>query len=76
MIKYAETCKVTCVDNNQTVDADILDFKPQNLLSVSLQKSIKIVLRYNNKNDEYQGEMYGRTFVTKGPKETYIRTNR
>ena len=46
MIRYDETCKVTCVDNNETVSADILEFKPQVLLSVSLNKTIKMVLKY------------------------------
>ena len=76
MIKYEETCQIKCVDNGQVVNADILDFKPQVLLSVSLEKSIKLTLRHVAKNDEYQGDMYGRTFVSKGPKSTYVRTGR
>jgi hypothetical protein len=76
MIRYDENCKVTCVDNNETVTADILDFKPQLLLSVSLNKSIKMVLKYAAKSDEYQGDLYGRTFVSKGPKSTHYTTGR
>ena len=76
MIKYEETCKVTCVDNGQVVDADILDFKPQVLLSISLNKSIKLILKYVQKSDEYQGDMYGRTFISKGPKGTIVRLGR
>ncbi len=76
MIRYEDTAQVTCVDNNQTVKAEILDFKPQTMMSVSLEKSIKIVLKYNANSDEYQGELYGRTFISKGPKATYVRTGR
>ena len=76
MIKYEETAQVTCVDNNQTVKADILDFKPQVLLTVSLERSIKLTLKYNTKMDEYQGELYGRTFVSKGPKGRHYTTGR
>ena len=76
MIKYEDTAKVLCVDNGQTVDADVLDFKPQVLLSISLQKSIKLVLKYNTKVDEYQGELYGRTFTSKGPKGRHFTTGR
>jgi hypothetical protein len=76
MIRYDENCKVTCVDNNETVTADILDFKPHVLLSVSLNKSIKMVLKYSTKSDEYQGDLYGRTFVSKGPKATHYSTGR
>ena len=76
MIKYEETAKVTCVDNGQTVDADILEFKPQVMMSISLQKSIKLVLKYNINFDEYQGELYGRTFTSKGPKGRHYTTGR
>jgi len=76
MIKYEDTCQVKCVDNGEVVNADILDFKPQVLLSISLQKSIKLVLKYQTKSDEYQGDMYGRTFVSKGPKGRIYTTGR
>jgi hypothetical protein len=76
MIKYDDTAMVTCVDNGQTVKAEILEFKPQVLLSISLEKSIKLVLKYVTKSDEYQAELYGRTFVSKGPKSHHIKTSR
>ena len=76
MIKYDDTAMVTCVDNGQTVKAEILEFNPQVLLSISLEKSIKLVLKYVTKSDEYQAELYGRTFVSKGPKSHYIKTSR
>lgn len=76
MIKYDDTTMVTCVDNGQTVKAEILEFKPQNILSISLDRKIKLVLKYVSRSDEYQGELYGRTFVSKGPKSTHIKTGR
>jgi len=76
MIRYDETASVKCVDNNQTVTADVLDFKPNILLSISLDKSIKLVLKYNVKSDEYQGDLYGRTFVSKGPKGKHYTAGR
>ena len=76
MIRYEDNAQVTCVDNGQTISADVLDFKPQSMLSVSLEKSIKIVLKYNTKSDEYQGELYGRTFVSKGPKGRHYSVGR
>lgn len=76
MIRYEETANVTCVDNGQVVIADILDFKPQVLLSISLDKKIKLVLKYAAKSDEYQGELYGRTFISKGPKGRHVSTTR
>ena len=76
MIRYEDKAKVICVDNNQSVDAEILEFKPQVLLSVSLERSIKLTLKYNLKSDEYQGELYGRTFVSKGPKGRHYSVGR
>lgn len=76
MIKYDEICQVTCIDNGEVATADILDFKPQLLLSISLNKSIKMILKYHAKGDEYQGDMYGRTFVSKGPKGKHYTTGR
>jgi hypothetical protein len=76
MIRYDEDCKVTCVDNNETVTAEVLEFRPQILLSVSLHRSVKLVLKYSANSDEYQGDMYGRTFVSKGPKATHYTTGR
>ena len=76
MIRYDETAQVKCIDNGQTVTADILEFKPQVLLSISLNKSIKVILKYSTNSDEYQGDLYGRTFVSKGPKGTHYSTGR
>lgn len=76
MIRYDDTTKVTCVDNGQAVNAEVLEFKPQLLLSVSLNKSIKMILKYSAKSDEYQGDLYGRTFISKGPKGTHYSTGR
>jgi hypothetical protein len=76
MIKYDDTALVTCIDNQQTVKAEILDFKPQVLLSVSFEKSIKLILKYISKSDEYQTELYGRTFVSKGPKAHHVKSSR
>ncbi len=61
-----ETCQVTCEDNDKVVLADILDFKENKLLSVSLNKSLKLVMIWNGKI--YEGKMSGLTFVSKGPK--------
>ncbi len=76
MIKYDDTAMVTCVDNGQTVKAEILDFKPQVMMSISFEKSIKMVLKYVTQKDEYQAEIYGRTFISKGPRATHVRTSR
>jgi hypothetical protein len=75
-VRYEEICSVHCTENGQSVIADILDFKPQVILVVSLNKSIKLTLRYVPRHENYQGSMYGREFTTKGPKGTYVSNGR
>jgi hypothetical protein len=61
----AETCQVSCVDNGKVVEADILDFKEKKTLSVSLNKTIKLVMPWNGQ--VFEGRMSGMTFTSKGP---------
>lgn len=64
--RFEDTCKVTCEDNGKIVDADVLDFKEGKTLSVSLNKSVKLVMPWNGKI--YEGKMMGMSFVSTGPK--------
>lgn len=69
MPKYIDdTCEVRCEDNDKVVKADILNFQEGKTLSVSLNKSLKLVMPWNGKI--YEGKMSGLTFVSKGPKIT------
>lgn len=63
----ADTCKLECVDNGKTMIADVLDFRQQKRLSVSVMKSVKLELRYNDRTHIYEGNMGGLTFTTVGP---------
>lgn len=71
MIRYEDTAKVTCVDNGETVVAEILEFRPELSLSVSLERKIKLTLKFDARSGEYQADLYGRTFISKGPKGTH-----
>lgn len=70
----AETCSVTCEDNDRVLVADILDFREGQRLSVSLEKSLKLELRWNGQI--YEGRIGGRSFVSKGPKITEVQQGR
>ena len=76
MIRYEDTAKITCVDNGETVVAEILEFRPELSLSVSLERKIKLTLKYDIKSNEYQADLYGRTFISKGPKGTHYTTTK
>lgn len=64
---YEETCDVKNTNNGITVKAEILDFKYRKSLTVSINRSIKVVMMYNN--TLYVGNMAGMEFTSEGPKE-------
>jgi hypothetical protein len=66
MKKYVqETCNVTCEDNGKTVVADILAFNEGRNLTVSLNKSIKLLMNWNG--HVYESRQNGLSFVSSGP---------
>jgi hypothetical protein len=70
----SETCMVTCEDNNKTVVADLLSFKPNQHLSVSLEKSLKLEMRWNGR--VYEGKMGKLSFISQGPTITEVKQGR
>jgi hypothetical protein len=65
-IRYEETCEVLCEDNDKNLTADILDFREEKMLVVSLEKSVKLTMIWNGQ--VYEGKLAGRSFVSNGPK--------
>lgn len=63
-----DICEVTCEDNGRVVTAELLDFVENKKLSVSINRSIRLDLRYNGQL--YQGESRGLTFLSPGPQIT------
>jgi len=73
--KYiAETCEVTCENNNKKVTADILSFKEHASLSVSIDKSVKVNLQWNGRI--YEGKMSGLSFISTGPTIRVVNSSR
>lgn len=69
-----ETCRVTCEDNNKVMVADILNFKEHLYLAVSLEKQLKLEMRWNGKI--YEGRLGRMSFVSEGPKITEVKQGR
>jgi hypothetical protein len=67
---YADTIEVKNLDNGKIVKAEILDFKPENSLSVSIDRQIKLILRYDKKKKQYLGQAANMEFVSSGPEKT------
>lgn len=69
-----ETCDVKCEDNGKTMTADILSFKANQFLSVSLNKQLKLDFKWNGK--VFEAKSSGLTFVSNGPIITKTRESR
>ena len=66
---YADTCNIHCTNNNKEMLVEILNFKPEAFIDVSVNRSVKVTLRYEKApNNHYVGMMAGLEFTTKGPK--------
>lgn len=61
------TCLIHNTDKDKTVEAEVLDFKPQKRLVVSLERAIKLTLSYDPRHAIYVGSMSGLEFTTDGP---------
>lgn len=73
-IRFEDNCRVLCEDNNKVVDADILDFKEKKTLTVSINKSLKLIMPWNGR--VYEGRMSGMSFVSNGPKSITFKDGR
>lgn len=62
---FNDVCKVTCVDNGKTMTGEIMAFKPGQFLTVSIDRRVKLTLKFNKY--VYEGNMGNLTFVSHGP---------
>lgn len=67
MIHYDNTCDLYCTDNEKTVSAEVVNFRPEDGLTVVLAES-KLVMKYKKNTDIYVGNLMGMEFTSKGPK--------
>lgn len=75
-IEYEDTCELYNFDSGKTVTAEILNFQPERSLTVSINRSIKITLRYQANGKKYIGSASGFEFWSDGPNGYSYRTNR
>jgi len=73
---YDDHCEVYNFDSGKTVTADVLNFQPERSLTVSINKSIKVILKYQQRGHKYIGSAAGFEFWSDGPKGYTYRTNR
>lgn len=70
----SDTCEIICEDNGRKMVADILSFKDRQYLTVSIEKELKLELRWNNRI--YEGRLGRMSFVSEGPVITSIKQGR
>jgi hypothetical protein len=70
----AETCEVTCENNGKKTQADILKFQPGVALDISINRSVKVPMKWNGRI--YEGHVGGMSFVSKGPEITNVQQGR
>ena len=73
---YNDTVELTCLENNTTMTAEVLDFKPAYMLVVSVNRQVKVYLKYNTADKKYVGRVGSLEFFSPGPKETVIKQGR
>lgn len=69
--EYSDTCEIHNTDRGKTFTAEILNFVPEKILDVSLDRSVKISMRWQNSptgsGGFYIGSMAGMEFTSEGP---------
>lgn len=74
-VEHDETCMLHCTDNDKNIEAEVLNFRQGDGLTVVLAGN-KIVMKYNKQHDVYIGSTSGLEFTTKGPKYYEYRQGR
>jgi len=67
MHHYNDMCDITCTNNNNTITAEVLEYKPRKMLTASVNRQIKVLLRYNDATKDYRGSAAGMQFESAGP---------
>ena len=70
----SENCNVICEDNGKKMTGEVISFKEKDFLSVSIDRQIKLNMKWNGKI--YEGKMANLTFTSYGPDITNIKQGR
>lgn len=70
---YEDKIKVTCVDKDQIVEAEVMQFKDKEFCNAVIAGN-KINMRWNGRL--YVGNAIGLEFVTDGPQEIVVKSGR
>lgn len=68
-VSYKDIAELICTENGKKLTAEVLDFKPAYSLSVSVDRQVRVNLRYNMEKKMYMGNVGSLEFSSFGPKE-------
>jgi hypothetical protein len=66
---FTDTAEITNIGTGKTLTGEILDFKPAYMLVVSVNRQVRVILRYNASKKLYIGNVGALEFTSLGPKE-------
>lgn len=72
IIRHSNTCDIKQESSGKIVEAVVHEFKVEDRLTVILNQSVKLSMKWNGK--VYEGRMAGLDFVSHGPKITRTQT--
>jgi len=71
--EFPKTIPVTCTDNDQVVDAELLGFQDKKFIDVTIN-TVRVRLVWTGK--VYVGNMAGYEFTAKAPEVVYFKQHR
>lgn len=74
--EYDDTCDVTCISNGATELGEILAFRDKDFISLTIRRSVKLRLNWDEAVNVYIGRMAGLEFQSNGPIIHTYKTNR
>jgi len=74
--QFEDVCEVTCISNGLTETGEILTFRDKEFISLTIRRSVKLRLNWNEKAELYIGSMAGLEFQSEGPNVYTYRSSR
>ncbi len=74
--QFDDVCDVTCISNDVTELGEILTFREEEFISLTIRRSVKLRLNWNEKAKVYIGSMAGLEFQSNGPSAYTYRSHR
>ena len=74
--RFEDTCEVENIKTGQTVLGEILSFREEEFISLTIDRAVKLRLNWNERAGLYVGAMAGMEFQSEGPRAYTYRTGR